>query len=290
MIRAPGGLVCLGFLAGCGTNVIVPQTAGCPDGLVREGGTCIVAQVHFYGGTFTMGHGDCYPPEEHQDEFLDDRCALPDRPHQVTVAPFALDAVETPIGVFSPDPACPDLTSDCASPELLSPAFVLRMGLEGELDIISDYCIKVGKRVPTEAECEYAATGGGTRTYPWGNDEPRCDLAAFGGPMCGVEGKLGLRPVASYPPSVEGDYGLAGSVDEFVDPAPFYPEGYYPLPVTKAGAFPMSKDLSNQLNSGEVLFGRRGGDMESPPWALRGAHRMHSGYKPVYGFRCAVSL
>jgi hypothetical protein len=51
----------------------------------------------------------------------------------------------------------------------------------------------------------------------------------------------------------------------------------------------MPSDLYTRVNEGEELRGRRGGDMESPPWELRGGHRMHSGYIPIYGIRCAVS-
>lgn len=46
-----------------------------------------------------------------------------------------------------------------------------------------DYCLHQGGDLPTEAQWEHAATVAGHPTkvdYPWGNEEPDCDRAAFG--------------------------------------------------------------------------------------------------------------
>src|SRR5690606_22122994 len=64
----------------------------CQTGYDFVDGRCRMREIHFAGGTFTMGRGFCFPVEEHESEYArGGTCRFPDEPHTVTVAPFLMD-------------------------------------------------------------------------------------------------------------------------------------------------------------------------------------------------------
>ena len=142
------------------------------------------------------------------------------------------------------------------------------------------YADWAGKRLPTEAEWEYAARGGfPDPQYPWGSEEANPRRANYR-----ASGLHRPAPVGSYPPNPYGIFDLAGNVWQFcLDPwAPYSADPR----VQSEG------DLRRMRTAAAERRVIRGGSFDGNPFNMRVTARdSHPADRPVayIGFRCAKS-
>ncbi len=104
-----------------------------------------------------------------------------DAPHKVVLTkPFCMDETEVTAGAYrkcAEEKACPvAVKPDVWATYKDKPDYPINMVDWG---MGKTYCEHVEKSLPTEAQWEWAATGGDGRTWPWGNEDPSCERADF---------------------------------------------------------------------------------------------------------------
>ena len=213
--------------------------------------------VELPAGTFRMGSTRFYPEEapvrtERVDAFGIER-------HPVTNAQYAAFVADTGYRTVAERPMDPQLYPGVAEADLQPGAMVFR-STAGPVDLrdwrqwwdwapgaswrhpwgpdsacapdhpvvqvaYADalaYAGWAGRRLPTEAEWEYAARAGEESTYPWGDDAtPAGELMAntwqgrFPYRNDGARGWVGSSPVGTFPPNGYGLFDMIGNVWEW---------------------------------------------------------------------------
>lgn len=217
-----------------------------------------------------------------------------DLPNRVVLTqPFCIDETEVTVRAMK---ECVDAKA-CAPPKFAEvfanyPRKLDHPANEANWHKAKRYCEWRGKSLPTEAQWEWAATGGDGRLYPWGNDEPTCEHADFApGPIVSPGGdsgchKGGTSPVKSHPRGARktefGDiYDLAGNVWEWCL------DTYLRYPPFKEGDPPRVDPLVEK--AGVLVRVVRGGGWNRSAMGIRAAFRgaaIDTYEVPGLGFRC----
>jgi sulfatase modifying factor 1 len=227
-----------------------------------SGGTA--EMVVLKGGCFNMGNDQGLPDE---------------RPmHEVCLSPFKMDKYEVTQAEFQS-------VMGLDNPSHFS-------GAEFPVDSVTwfeadQYCKKLGKRLPTEAEWEYAARGGTTTHFYWG-DTVKGDEANFCDKNCALntrvvsidDGYSGPAPPGRFPANPYGLYDMAGNLAEWTND--WMNENYYRIS-------PKDNPPGSHPTTAKAV---RGGSWESTAGFLRSSNRAAYWVKMrnnAIGFRCVSS-
>jgi formylglycine-generating enzyme required for sulfatase activity len=144
------------------------------------------------------------------------------------------------------------------------------------------YCRWAGKRLPSEAEWEYAARGGQNAVFPWGDRPADKTLANYSATGLGT-----TSPVGAYPANPYGLFDMAGNVWEFLaDEWKTYPNAAQKDPVAGGNRFTQGEAFL-QVKTRRVI---RGGSFGGAPvnlWVEYRDSHPPNGSREFVGFRCA---
>jgi iron(II)-dependent oxidoreductase len=226
--------------------------------LVMGGYTTVPSDmVRIPGGTFTMGSNDGNSDEK--------------PPHQITVNGFWMDVTEvtnTEFKKFVDSSGYRPRRWSYDSGKPNHPAVNVTWN-----DTVA-YCRWAEKRLPTEAEWEYAAGGPDHLKWSFGNkfESSKYSFNRY------IFNKSGTEAVGSYPANGYGLYDMSGSVWEWVSSL------YKPYP------YRADDGREDPSASGSRVL--RGGSWDYYASNLRMAYRFYSdpssGFD-VIGFRCVLS-
>jgi len=144
------------------------------------------------------------------------------------------------------------------------------------------YCKWTGKRLPFEAEWEYAARDDDAALFPWGNQAVDSRRANYSG-----SGLKTTAPIGSYPPNRHGLFDMAGNVWQFLaDEWRPYPAASKNSPVAGQN-WSRDETAFPQVKTRRVI---RGGSFGGAPvnlWVEYRDSHPPNGSQEFVGFRCA---
>ena len=163
------------------------------------------------------------------------------------------------------------------------------------------YCKKLGLRLPSEAEWEYAARGGKQTEFYWGNR-----VTGREGNFCDSTCEMNIReprvsdgfrhtaPVGSFPPNPFGLHDMSGNVSEWVQDWFDIDKKYYMVSPKKdpPGARPELDTCAGTCAGAASITNKiyRGGAWNQKVSEMRSANRKESHFQlqaAGNGFRCA---
>jgi formylglycine-generating enzyme len=238
--------------------------------IAKAGSSDSVEMIALKGGCFNMGS---------------DGAAVSEGPkHEVCLNPFELDKFEVTQATFQ---------------AIMGHNPSRFKGAKRPVESVTwheaeDFCKKSNKRLPTEAEWEYAARGGTNTEFYWG-DEFDVTKSNFCDSKCVMnirtetlsDGFPNTAPVGSFPANPFGLHDMAGNVNEWV--SDWFEIRYYKVSPKNN---PQGAERSNPSDrrGGGTQKVYRGGAWKTEVNSLRAAWR--KGFETDYrldgtGFRCA---
>jgi formylglycine-generating enzyme required for sulfatase activity/serine/threonine protein kinase len=228
--------------------------------------SCPSGMIHIPGGSFFMGS--------------DDGLQLEKPAHQVTLEPYCIDQFETTVeqykacsdagrckraGVANLWPNISDKERKAFDPlcNVRDPDTLAKHPVNCvDWEMADKFCREQSKRLPTEAEWEFAARGPDGRRYPWGDDDPAAGHLNACGRECVVWGqKNGIEERAMY----DVDDGFANTA----------PVGSFPKGASRYGVQDVVGNVWEWVADWFAEYGKE--ELKSPTGPANGQERVIRG-------------